>query len=384
MRSECKDCEDQFYCIYLGQRNRPQQCFRQNCFWACCQIKVINEATPSVFCQLCNFLWECYVYRHIGRITSRNPWILQRYCRDHCRTKDCPHWEETTVDNIETPGKIDYSHLVDNGGPKETVDVQQQGTNTQRLEDRETPIPSGKGYPRMMPRVSIENSSGQNASAMTLIAVWNTRVFRTALTALTEPRTLWRRITRYTSPRRRVALHMYLLYFAVTYTHHHNDMCVTLFAGAAAMLKPFTQCLAIDDKPGSTWERRRQSWERRQHVWEHLESQSCIQFVFSSMYLCIYIATHLHTLYLDWLRSAEYILPVTLSTSVTPLIERVWDALRDRYWVNSEMHLEAVIERVWRCTWRLRSSELRDALGGRDWVSLEMHLEAMLVRTWRP
>jgi len=46
--------------------------------------------------------------------------------------------------------------------------------------------------------------------------------------------------------------------------------------------------------------------------------------------------------------------------------------------VNSEMHLEAVIERiwrctfeavikrVWRCTWRPRSSELRDALGGRD------------------
>jgi len=54
-------------------------------------------------------------------------------------------------------------------------------------------------------------------------------------------------------------------------------------------------------------------------AWEHLESQSCIQFVFSSMYLCIYIASHLHTLYLDWLRSAEYILPVTLPTSVTPV-----------------------------------------------------------------
>jgi len=26
----------------------------------------------------------------------------------------------------------------------------------------------------------------------------------------------------------------------------------------------------------------------------------CIQFVFSSMYLCIYIATYLHTVYLDW------------------------------------------------------------------------------------
>jgi len=36
--------------------------------------------------------------------------------------------------------------------------------------------------------------------------------------------------------------------------------------------------------------------------------------------------------------------------------------------VNSEIHSEAVIERVWRCTWRPRSSELRE--------SLEMHLEA--------
>jgi len=44
--------------------------------------------------------------------------------------------------------------------------------------------------------------------------------------------------------------------------------------------------------------------------------------------------------------------------------------------VNSQMHLEAVIERVWRCIWRARLSELRDALGGRDRASLEMHLEA--------
>ena len=29
----------------------------------------------------------------------------------------------------------------------------------------------------------------------------------------------------------------------------------------------------------------------------------CVQFVFSSMYLCIYIATHLHTVYLDWLQA---------------------------------------------------------------------------------
>jgi len=46
--------------------------------------------------------------------------------------------------------------------------------------------------------------------------------------------------------------------------------------------------------------------------------------------------------------------------------------------VNSEMHFEAVIERVWRCNWRPRLSELRDTLGGSDRASLEMHLEAEL------
>ena len=44
--------------------------------------------------------------------------------------------------------------------------------------------------------------------------------------------------------------------------------------------------------------------------------------------------------------------------------------------MNSGMHLEAVFEQVWRCTWRPRLSELRDALGGRNQASLEMHLEA--------
>jgi len=46
--------------------------------------------------------------------------------------------------------------------------------------------------------------------------------------------------------------------------------------------------------------------------------------------------------------------------------------------VTLEMHTETVIERVWRCTLRPRSSQLRDALGGRDRASLEMHLEAVI------
>jgi len=48
-----------------------------------------------------------------------------------------------------------------------------------------------------------------STSATTLVSVRNTRVFRTALTALTEPCALWRSITRYPSPRRRVVLHTY-------------------------------------------------------------------------------------------------------------------------------------------------------------------------------
>jgi len=104
---------------------------------------------------------------------------------------------------------------------------------------------------------------------------------------------------------------------------------------------------------------------------------------------------------LSTMGSAKYILPVTLSTSVSSvspynrrhtlkmyLIKRVWDELWDWDRLNSEMHLEAVIERVWIGTWRLRLSELRDALGGHDWANLDMHSETKIDWTqrcpWRP
>jgi hypothetical protein len=50
--------------------------------------------------------------------------------------------------------------------------------------------------------------------------------------------------------------------------------------------------------------------------------------------------------------------------------------------VHPEMHLEAKINRVWICIWRLRSSELRDALGSCNRVSVQMHL-AMIDRQCR-
>ena len=67
--------------------------------------------------------------------------------------------------------------------------------------------------------------------------------------------------------------------------------------------------------------------------------------------------------------SPEYILRVADSTSVTPV-----SPYSHRRYLT--IYLEAVIELVWRCTWRPRLGELRDALGSRDRVSLEMHLEA--------
>jgi len=85
--------------------------------------------------------------------------------------------------------------------------------------------------------------------------------------------------------------------------------------------------------------------------------------------------------------SVKYILPITLSTSVTPV-----SPYTHRHSVK--MYLETVLERVWRCTWRPRSSELgwctwrpwliefRDALWGFARASFKMHLQVMIERDW--
>jgi len=65
-----------------------------------------------------------------------------------------------------------------------------------------------------------------------------------------------------------------------------------------------------------------------------------------------------------------------ISTGCMRCLRTSQGALEDDNRVNSEIHSEAVIEWVWRCTWRPKSSELRDALGGRDRASSEMHVEA--------
>jgi len=59
------------------------------------------------------------------------------------------------------------------------------------------------------------------------------------------------------------------------------------------------------------------------------------------------------------------------------------DALGGRHSASWEMHWEAVIEWVWRCTLRPWSSEDGDAIGDLDWVNSEMHWEAVIERVWR-
>jgi len=183
------------------------------------------------------------------------------------------------------------------------------------------------------PKASCKMSAMQGMpSAMTLVPVRNTRVFRTALTALTEHCTLWRRITCYPSPRRWVALHTYLLYSVVTYTHHQNDTCVTLFSVAAVMLKPCTQRPAkfmsfsgrrfFGNAAGA---RGNHSYNLSFNDFQNL----CIHFVFSSMYLCIYIATYLHLCY-PWIS----IHPPSLSN----------DVLGGRDGTSWDIHLEAEIK----------------------------------------
>jgi hypothetical protein len=90
-------------------------------------------------------------------------------------------------------------------------------------------------------------------------------------------------------------------------------------------------------------------------------------------HLCIYVSIEL-PIYNSEIHS-EAVIERVWRCTWRPRSSELRAALGGRGRVNSEMHLEAGIERVWRCTWRLRSTELRDAHGGRDRASLEMQLE---------
>jgi len=150
MSSECKDCEDHFCCIYLGQRTCPKHCLRQNCFCARCQLYHIEVISPAVYSQRCDFLSECYNFKHIGRIANRYSYILERFCQEHCPTPDCPHREETTVDiPIPVPTIPDYGKVLEHVDLKEKIDLYKQGAVSSELENRETPIPGPAGNSSM-------------------------------------------------------------------------------------------------------------------------------------------------------------------------------------------------------------------------------------------
>jgi len=52
---------------------------------------------------------------------------------------------------------------------------------------------------------------------------------------------------------------------------------------------------------------------------------------------------------------------------------------RDKLGGHGGCYLEAVIKQVWRCTWTPFTCKLQ----GRNQVTLEIHLEAMIVCTWK-
>jgi len=74
--------------------------------------------------------------------------------------------------------------------------------------------------------------------------------------------------------------------------------------------------------------------------------------------------------------SPKYKLHVAHSTSVTSVSPYTHRRLLT-------MYLEAVMEWVWSCTWRLSSSELRDTLRGCDRASLYIQLQTDIVWTER-
>ena len=86
--------------------------------------------------------------------------------------------------------------------------------------------------------------------------------------------------------------------------------------------------------------------------------------------------THVFSLYSHLCIYVSIQLPIYTRTGCWRCLRAIRGAPENDDRMNSEIHSEAVIERVWRCNWRSRLNELRDALGGRDGVSLEMHLAA--------
>jgi len=74
--------------------------------------------------------------------------------------------------------------------------------------------------------------------------------------------------------------------------------------------------------------------------------------------------------------------------TLRPWLGEFGDAIGDPDWVNSEMHLEVMIKRVWRCTLRRWPSEFGYVLGDDYRAYSEIHWHPIIERvsrcTWRP
>jgi hypothetical protein len=154
---ECQKCEENFCCIYLGQRTCNEHCRRLDCFCISCQLFNIEEKSPAIHCQNCSVLSECDRYQYLGRVNGRHSYSLHIHCIDHCQIEACPHKDESTVELSRLIPPSHYSHLVQDGSSSQAINVHQPGAGSQQLEGRKTPIPSGKAYSRMVPRITKKN-----------------------------------------------------------------------------------------------------------------------------------------------------------------------------------------------------------------------------------
>jgi len=193
----------------------------------------------------------------------------------------------------------------------------------------------------------------QDSSATNLVSVTNTRVFRTALTALTEPRTLWLRITCY-------PLHciskMYLSHWSERMSSVNLDASISRVSDPRrALLPAFRVTGSADDKPGSTGDipgsagDMSGSTSNHSHVFS-LYSHLCISI---SMYLYSYPSTH-----------------------------AISGLAAGGAWEQFEVHLKMTIEWTQRYTPRPWSGEFGDTFGGGNRAYLGIHLEAVIERDW--
>jgi len=199
---------------------------------------------------------------------------------------------------------------------------------------------------------------------------------------------------------------------------------------------------SAEDKPGSTrdiprgtsihcravWENKILFVNTAGASWNHSYYSSlddgtnpCIQFVFSSIYLCNNIAIRQCMIYLDCM---QVVIDLNWRWAWGSQTSEQRDTLGWHHLRNQVMHLEviivrtgrlwsrefedalghhnfanmeAVIKQVWRPTWNQRWCEIavlryawrpwwsepRSACQGHDWESLEMHLDAIMVQSWR-